>query len=58
MKGELEFVFSFRSPYAWIASRHVLPMVHPSWLRRGGSLSAGARADQNGHHQRWFSSSS
>ena len=28
MKGELEFVFSFRSPYAWIASRHVLPMVH------------------------------
>jgi 2-hydroxychromene-2-carboxylate isomerase len=29
VKGELEFVFSFRSPYAWIASRHVLPMVHP-----------------------------
>ena len=26
---EIEFVFSFRSPYAWIAARHVLPMVHP-----------------------------
>lgn len=30
MPGELEFVFSFRSPYAWIASRHVLPKVHPA----------------------------
>lgn len=29
MTDEIEFVFSFRSPYAWIASRHVLPMVHP-----------------------------
>ena len=27
--SELEFVFSFRSPYAWIAARHILPMVHP-----------------------------
>jgi 2-hydroxychromene-2-carboxylate isomerase len=27
---DLEFVLSFRSPYAWIAARHVLPMVHPS----------------------------
>src|SRR5262249_36576954 len=25
---EVEFVFSFRSPYAWIAARHVLPQVH------------------------------
>ena len=29
MADELEFVFSFRSPYAWIAARHILPMVHP-----------------------------
>jgi 2-hydroxychromene-2-carboxylate isomerase len=29
VSAELEFVFSFRSPYAWIAMRHVLPMVHP-----------------------------
>ena len=29
MAEELEFVFSFRSPYAWIAARHVLPQVHP-----------------------------
>ena len=28
MSDELEFVFSFRSPYAWIAARHVLPMIH------------------------------
>ncbi len=29
MSEELEFVFSFRSPYAWIAMRRVLPLVHP-----------------------------
>ncbi len=29
MSGSVEFVFSFRSPYAWIAARRVLPMVHP-----------------------------
>ncbi len=29
MSEELEFVFSFRSPYAWIALRRVLPLVHP-----------------------------
>ena len=29
MIEELEFVFSFRSPFAWIAARHVLPQVHP-----------------------------
>ena len=28
MEGPLEFVFSFRSPYAWIAARHVLPLLH------------------------------
>jgi hypothetical protein len=58
VKGELEFVVSFRSPYAWIASRRVLPMGHPPWLRRACSLSPGAPADQNGHHQWWLSSSS
>jgi 2-hydroxychromene-2-carboxylate isomerase len=30
MEGPLEFVFSFRSPYVWIAVRHVLPMLHPA----------------------------
>lgn len=25
----VEFVFSIRSPYAYVAARHVLPMVHP-----------------------------
>jgi 2-hydroxychromene-2-carboxylate isomerase len=29
MSSEVEFVFSFRSPFAWIASRHVLPMLSP-----------------------------
>jgi 2-hydroxychromene-2-carboxylate isomerase len=29
LSDEIEFVFSFRSPFAWIAARHVLPMVHP-----------------------------
>jgi 2-hydroxychromene-2-carboxylate isomerase len=30
MDGPLEFVFSLRSPYAWIAARRVVPRVHPS----------------------------
>jgi len=29
VSDEIEFVFSFRSPFAWIAARHTLPMVHP-----------------------------
>ena len=29
MDGPIEFVFSFRSPYAWIASRRILPVSHP-----------------------------
>lgn len=36
MRDPLEFVFSFRSPYAWIAARHILPMLRPEqevrWL--------------------------
>jgi 2-hydroxychromene-2-carboxylate isomerase len=56
MKEDLEFVFSFRSPYAWIAARHVLPMVHsetrirwtpfyplPSFPNFGGVVPAKAR---------------
>ena len=30
MDGPLEFVFSFRSPYVWIAALHVLPRVDPA----------------------------
>ncbi len=29
MHEPVEFLFSFRSPYAWVAARHVLPMVDP-----------------------------
>ena len=56
MNGPIEFVFSFRSPYAWLASRHVLPMLHldtelrwtpffplPSFPNFGGVIPAKAR---------------
>lgn len=29
MDEPIEFVFSFRSPFAWLAARHALPMLHP-----------------------------
>ncbi len=29
MHEPIEFVFSFRSPYAWVAARYVLPQVDP-----------------------------
>lgn len=30
MDGPIEFVFSLRSPFAWVAARHVLPQVDPA----------------------------
>ena len=34
----IRFYFSFRSPYAWIAARHVLPMVTGKGSEFGSAL--------------------